>query len=114
MWYKLNGINAQIGAFIGAGAAHESLHETPDRNARPRHTSHLRVHLGRAQKAREEALRAARPPQQLYWQHRGHVLRANQPRDLLALPHSEITVQLKLNYFIQCAHTEMHKLDKIF
>ena len=84
------------------GPAYETLHETPCRSARTRHTSHLRPFPGRMQEVRDEALRAARLPQHLYRQHAGYVLGSRQARDLLALLHSEITVQLKLNYFIEC------------
>ena len=77
-------------------------HETPGRSVRSGHTCHLRLHPGRIQEARDEALGAARRPLQLHRQHREHVVGARQARNLLALPHSEITEQFKLHYFIQC------------
>ena len=52
------------------GTAHEFLHETLGRIARPRQTTHLRIQPGYSQEAQDEDLRAALLPQHLHRQHR--------------------------------------------
>ncbi|KAJ3651709.1 hypothetical protein Zmor_017729 [Zophobas morio] len=74
------------------GAVHESFHETAAPSARPRQTSHVRLHSGRIQEAE------MKPFEQLVFPNTSiGSSDTSWARHLLALPRSVVTEQLKLN-----------------